>query len=468
VSHPQTALRRQHEIAEPRSGRDEMNLAEFPFALLSDRVPAETTVLQVGDVVTDAQGRSVTRTWTVAGSEKHGLPVAGDEEVYVALMEVTREQGFESRRVPITRGDLVARMGWHHDGRSYQRIERALDRLMGVTIKAENAFWDNSRRGYVTVSFHILDSYALYDERPSRRDDSRGPRLLQSHIVWNEAIFASFQAGNVKYLDTAFWFSLRSSIARRLYRYLDKKRYDGKEAYRIGLLKLGYDKLGMPRSYYPSHIKQKLKGAHDELLQAGFLEAVEYERGRDGGHLVVYHFPSRPPRRGALPPAAAPTGLAGQLREVGVEAQVAAELLSTYGEDRVRSQLAYLPYRSPQEPAAMLVSAIRADWAPPKAYRMAVATQTAGQVVPEPRSAEPDEAARHETQRRAAEACLHSLSREEKARLERKAHERLTVSHPMVAARPESAAYETIRWQHLHALLTDEGHLGRGGDRDPA
>jgi len=440
-----------------------MNLAEFPFALLSDRVPAATTVLQVGDVVTDAQGRSVTRTWTVSGSEKHGLPVAGDEEVYVVLMEVTREQGFESRRVPITRGDLVARMGWHHDGRSYQRIERALDRLMGVTIKAENAFWDNSRRGYVTLSFHILDSYALYDERPSRRDDGRGPRLLQSHVVWNEAIFASFQAGNVKYLDTAFWFSLRSSIARRLYRYLDKKRYDGKETYRIGLQKLGHDKLGMPRSYYPSHIKQKLGGAHDELLQTGFLEEVEYERGRDGGQLVVYHFAPKQPRRRGLPAAAAePSGVLQAMAEVGVEARVAAELLETYGAEEVRAQLAYLPFRSAQEPAAMLVSAVRGDWAPPKAFRMAVATQSAGQVVPEPRSAERREAAaRRETQTAAAQACVDLLPLEEKARLERKADERLAISHPMVAARPESAAYQSIRWQHLHDLLADEGYLVR-------
>ena len=47
-------------------------------------------------------------------------------------------------------------MGWKPDGRSYTRLEGALDRLKTVSIKAENAFWDNAARRYITVAFGIL------------------------------------------------------------------------------------------------------------------------------------------------------------------------------------------------------------------------------------------------------------------------------------------------------------------------
>ena len=127
-----------------RLGRDEMNLSEFPFAVLSKLAPNDVTTLEFYDEIRTGEGKMVARKWIVTGTEKYGLPTATDEEVYIALMEVTKEQGFESRTVPITRYDLISRMGWKPDGRSYTRLEAALDRLKTVSIKAENAFWDNA------------------------------------------------------------------------------------------------------------------------------------------------------------------------------------------------------------------------------------------------------------------------------------------------------------------------------------
>ena len=53
-----------------RGGRDELNLTEFPIALLSDRPSKKTPTslrFEAGDKV-----------WEIAGHPDHGLPTAGD------------------------------------------------------------------------------------------------------------------------------------------------------------------------------------------------------------------------------------------------------------------------------------------------------------------------------------------------------------------------------------------------------
>jgi len=454
----------------PRVGRDEMNLAEFPFALLSDRAPEGVSTVKFEDTVEGKDGKLVRRAWTVTGSDQFGLPLAADEQVYVVLMEVTKEQGFGQRTMSITRYDLIKRLGWPDKGDSYRRLRAALDRLLGVTIKAEKAFWDNAKQRYVDVGFHIIDDYALYDEAPGRKRREQQESLPLSFITWNQVIFRSFQAGNIKQLDTAFYFSLRSSLSRRLYRYLDKKRYDGKGHYRIGLRKLAFEKLGMSRTYYPSHIKQELHRAHDELLSHGFLKSVEYQhpsavssrRRSDGGgeELVVYYFTQRKHRTGNQLPQPEQAGdLLDDLAHYGVTPAVGRQLIQQSG-DEVRVQLQYLPYRAAQDAAAVLVEAIRGKWEPPASYLKARTEEQKRQEEQKRRTQQAREKAEHDAQlqlvRATSRALFDSLDEPNQQRTLDMARERVAEISPLVAQRPEGRAYEAMCREQLAQILQAE------------
>lgn len=365
-----------HGQLEVRIGRDEMNLAEFPFTLLSHRVPDGVNTIKFTDTISGKDGKSIIREWTITGSEAYGLPVAGDEELYVALMEITEEYAFRHAKVPITRYDLLQRMGWARDGHSYRRIQDALNRLMSVSIVANNSFWDNEAKRYVDEGFHILEGYRLYDEKPGR---DRSPP--DSYVVWNPILFQSFRAGNIKQLDTNIYFSLSTPLARRLFRYLDKKRYDGKATYRMGLSKLAFEKLGMSRNYYPSQIKRELQRAHDELIEKNFLRDVSYYRPRRRGaeELVVYTFAPRG-RPGQRPVAelAAPEdeGLYARLVALGLTESVARQLIANYAEHHINRWASYCEYKLAQgwlpheSPAAWTVAAIRSkDWQIPEWFK---------------------------------------------------------------------------------------------------
>ena len=435
-------------IPPPRIGRDEMNLCEFPFALLTDRPPKGLNTVVFSDRVEGKDKVPVERTWTVTGSDKFGLPIAGDEQIYVALMEVTKEQGFEDRKVYITRYDLVKRLGWPDKGGSYRRLRDGLDRLLGVTITAQRAFWDNAARKYVDVGFHIIDDYALYDEAPGRKSAAVQAPMPLSHITWNSVIFASFKAGNIKQLDTDFYFGLRSAISRRLFRYLDKKRYDGKATFRIGIEKLAFEKLGMSRNYYHSHIRQELRRAHDELCESGYLRGVEYQKSdRRSPELVVYHFVMRRPAPRVQHTSVEAEALAKRLMQVGVTERTALELARDCGE-QAALQLDYLSFRRADDPAAVVVEAIRNHWEPPASYlkaqahRQRMAEEEATARVEEERRQAAEDA--EELARSARQAEWDALPEDRRAAIEMAAAEMLLVRSPVVAARPDSAAYKAM------------------------
>jgi len=358
-----------------RIGRDEMNLAEFPFTVLAHRVPEGVATIAFTDMITGKDGKEISRQWTVTGSEAYGLPVAGDEELYVALMEVTEDYGFVDPKVPVTRYDLLRRMGWPRDGHSYRRVQDALNRLMSVSIIATNSFWDNQAKRYVDEGFHILEGYRLYDEKPGR--DTNVP---DSYIVWNPVLFNSFRAGNIKQLDTSIYFSLQTPLARRLFRYLDKKRYDGKATYRMRLSKLAFEKLGMSRNYYPSQIKRELKRAHQELFDKRFLSNVDYYKQRRGAEeIIIYTFAPRQRPRHAYAnqlPAGQDQGLFIELVALGVTENVARDLLASLSERHIYRWVSYCKYKLAhgwlphQSPAAWVVAAIRSkDWIIPEWFK---------------------------------------------------------------------------------------------------
>jgi len=264
-----------------RLGQDEINLTEFPIALLSDRSPRGNPMSR-----RFTNGEKV---WEIEGTAGHGLPTRLDMEVYVVLTELTREQDFPER-VQFTRHDLLQRLGWGSDARRYARLQQALDCWVGVTIRTTNSFYDKKAREWLRRhAFHLLEEYQIHERR--RGDGGDEADALPSWFRWSDTIRRNMQARYLKPLDVELFLTFRSAITQALYRYLDAKRLNGKPHFQQSLLDLGKQHLGLPASYYPSQIKRELDVAHEELIAVGFLAAAHYEPMRgSGGEKVVYQF----------------------------------------------------------------------------------------------------------------------------------------------------------------------------------
>ena len=99
-------------------------------------------------------------------------------------------------------------------------------------------------------------------------------------------IYQSIKSGYIKKLDTTFWFSLENHVARRMYRFLDKRLYRS-PAFSMNLRRLAFEHVGLSRQYNAGQIKRKLRPALDELTGRRFLKEYRFERVADGEALFV-------------------------------------------------------------------------------------------------------------------------------------------------------------------------------------
>ncbi|MBX7222800.1 MAG: replication initiator protein A [Blastocatellia bacterium] len=246
-----------------RISQDEFNLAVFPIAVLDKRAQKITSYLKFAENIT-SNGREITRTWTVLAHPIEGLPSTTDEDVYVALMELSHEQG-GSKKVYFSRYDLIRRLGWPMNAKHYERLESSLRKLAAVRIEAKNAYLDPHTNKLVDVGMAIIQEFKIFDETMGKKGESK------SYILWSDRVAQSFNEKLFKKLDAGFYFTLTSPIAKRMFRYLDKK-FGAGDYFVINAKKLAFEHLGMSRDLnYVSQIVQRIEPSIEELVEKGFL-----------------------------------------------------------------------------------------------------------------------------------------------------------------------------------------------------
>ena len=371
-----------------RTGKDELNLIEHPFASMWDKEELGTVIHHEWEARHPISGKTMKASWRVAGDPEMGLPKPNDERVYLVLLELTRETHFQSQTVYFTRYDLIKRLGWSQDQKHYQMLYDAFERLKAVNITAKNAFWEPRAKSFRNIGFSIIDNYDILNEKPGRKKAGEA-ELPLSYFRWNDMMFDSFQAGYIRTLDLGLALSLKGDIALRLYRYLDKKSYDGRHQFEIELAALCERHLGMRTARYASTYKARLKTAHQELIKHGILARVVYKPMKSKkAEKVCYSFaetrPILPQEDASEDPNATPalaqsqtsleadhaanSALLQRLLDLKISLDVARELLASSSPEFLQLQLDCLKDRAPKDAAAVFVKAIREGWEPPAKY----------------------------------------------------------------------------------------------------
>ena len=292
---------RRHRSDTLHDGRDEMNLVEFPFTTLSER-SGVTKVLEFQTNAYDRViGKPVARKLTVTGDARYGLPTAKDEEVYLGLLQLTKlHNDFNDARVYFTRNELIRLMGWKNRDWSYHRIATAFCRLTGVRLFYENAWRDNAKKRFRSQGgFGLLDSFELRDGRVRSPAGDETERL--SEFRWSSVVFESFQSGYLKKLDYAKVREL-GTIARRIYRYLDKHFHPPHRAtLNVNLKTFAFEHIGVSRSNDSSQLRRALTKPILELESIGFLvpdkRRFQKMSGRRGEWEIVFSLAGHSPRR---------------------------------------------------------------------------------------------------------------------------------------------------------------------------
>jgi plasmid replication initiation protein len=411
-------------------GRDEMNLAEFPITLLTDRAPEGQKTL----CYEDKHGKL-----TITGSDAYGLPTAADADVIVALLYLSKQKNnFTDPLVNFTRYELIKILGWQDIGKSYRRLTESLNRWATVSLRYQGTWWNNRSKRNVSVTMHILDSVVLYD----RTEDNGQGSLLLSSFRWNQIFLESCQAGNLKRLDLDVYFSLKHPTSKRLYRFLDK-RFHGKPSkpeYTFPLEEIAFTRVGLSQGYAGNagKLKEKLQPAIDELEGRGFLEPMSRDERylKEERKWIVRFVPKAEALALPAPEAAGQTPkLVTELIDRGVTAKTAAALIEQHPVELIEQQIDLFDWlisrqdkRLEKSPAGYLVKSIVDGYAVPKGYvsraerqKREEAKQARERQAAEERRQKQQAEAREQAERDTVEAYIKQLTPAERAEHEAEA-----------------------------------------------
>jgi hypothetical protein len=423
-------------------GKDELNLAEFPLCALAHRIrPGQKTVRFEDRVWDESRNETITRQLTITGSDAYGLPTARDDEVLLGLIQLTRLHGFADRKVPFTRHQLLQILGWHDEGKNYARIEASLNRWTGVTLVYERAWWNKARQCWMDEKFHILDNVWLcHNDSPAPDTGLAEDGGTTSAFLWNEVIFRSFQAGNLKGIDFDFFKNLSSAAAKRLYRFLDK-RFHFHKRLSFDLKEFAWEHVGLSRGYDAANLKRKLRPGIAELERKGFLqpmsETERFRKLRAGTWQVVFGAARAEVPKSSQSPEAAPADpLVAALTARGLSLGTARTLAGAVPAERIQAQLEVFDWlvarkdpKVARNPPGFLFSAIRSDYQPPADFTNEVAARQRAHDAGERRraaeqvrvAAEVARAAERVAEERWLEEFWQSLPTEERLRAEAQA-----------------------------------------------
>lgn len=357
-------------LSEFTDGRDSSQFAEFPLAILSDSAPKHLKTIEFEDEIEDwGSGKTLRRKVAITGSDKWGLPTAKDEEVLLAIVQITKiANDFTNPEVRFTKRHVMEILGWPLTGWAFRRVEESLHRWKGVSIHYFNAWRDNENKTWQnSVALGVIE----YSEIEKYSSDKRSATVradTSSCIIWNSKLFQSLKTGYVKKLDFGIYRSLKRPVSKRAFRFLDKRFYHSTH-WEFDLRVFACEKLGLSRSYDTGQLKERLQLAFDELQEIGFIKPVSYRKSKPK-HWTVSVSKKEPACSPELVDSQSKLIEELTARQVGEE--MAVSLIKKYPEAYVREKLQFFDgliaksdKRIDKNPPGFLVAAIQKNFKAP-------------------------------------------------------------------------------------------------------
>lgn len=343
---------------------DEANVSRLGLICIQERIPDSYTSWEVNFV---REGRP-SRLTCVAPAEYGGVPHGLDGDISTALIDMYIEQGAPpTGQVRTTAYRLLQRAGFSDAGHYYQALKRSLYRLRFAGYSASESWRDAPRERWTTVTFTYLTGLN-FEAEDRELNLSGGSDLI---VTLAEPIVRSIRASYIKPLDLDFMRSLQRPLTRSLYRLLDAQRYsptnltEPLDHYRVTLAAWAQECKVVDKT--PDKVKRTLQGAHQELIERGYLRAVHVE-GRGRTSVFTYEFAGSAGRSttGEVQTLDADSEALRALVSEGVSRPVAEQLLRQFGEARVlerqrKARAIQAGGYRPRRPSAFLVDVIKDD-----------------------------------------------------------------------------------------------------------
>lgn len=217
--------------------------------------------------------------WRVLPTPGDRLPGTFDQDVYIELLRRWHDAGAPADgSLSFTLHAFLRSMGRRVDGRTYEQLRAALNRLQRTSLESSGVYWDASAAeggAPLEGTLSILSAVAIDRRRSADRDQLAlfdaftAAEPGDARVTLSPAVRANIAAGHVSTISATRYFGLASPVARRLYRLLEVARAEGTLAWRVPLERLAAQ---LPLAQrYPSHLQRVLQPAHEMLSGEGIV-----------------------------------------------------------------------------------------------------------------------------------------------------------------------------------------------------
>ncbi len=322
-------------LSEAVRSYDEANVSRLGLISIQERIPDDYTNWTIEFF---RNGRP-SKLQCVASAEYGGVPHGLDGDVATVLTDLYIEQGApEDGKIRTTAYQLLKRAGFSDAGHYYTALKRSLHRLRFAGYSASECWRDATKERWTTVTFTYLTGLNFSAEDADLHL-SRGSEL---EVTLAEPIVRSIRASYLKPLDFNFLRSLDRPLTRSLYRLLDARRYDPLSLsdplpmIQVGLIEWAKDcKIANPS---PDKIRRTLQGAHEELVERGYLSDVTYE-GKGVRQTLTYRFRSNDSVIAGSTAIKIDNHALRRMIDRKISKPVAVRLLAQFGEERILERL---------------------------------------------------------------------------------------------------------------------------------
>ena len=221
--------------------------------------------------------------WRVLPLPGDRVPGTFDQDVYVEILHRYSEAGFpEDGVVSFTLHAFLRSIGRRVDGRTYEQLRSALNRLERTILESSGVYLSVKRPEPLEGRFTILTSVAIERRRLADREQFtlfpvlRASEPGDARVTISPLLRENIFAGHTVTLSSPLYQSLTNPVARRLYRLMEVSREADTLTWRVPLEALAQQ---LPLAQrFPSHLQRVLQPAHEMLVGAGVVRSASFRQ----------------------------------------------------------------------------------------------------------------------------------------------------------------------------------------------
>jgi len=207
---------------------------------------------------------------------KYGVPGSFEQDVYTATMRLWIKQNRPKDGIKLNYSDIARELRLEPPKHYVGQIKNALERLAQARYEFKQCFIQVKEGEPIKIDTHfsLYDSASLFTFKVG---EGKSKRTGQSQLIFPQEIQKNLEAKYYQLLDMVWYRKLPEGLPRRLYEYLEKRRYHNVNG-KFSIAEVSLCRWLPVTDKNPTQRRKTLKHTSQPLIDCGYLISYEFDK----------------------------------------------------------------------------------------------------------------------------------------------------------------------------------------------